>query len=275
MVGIEADKRYNLQIPLSKTLRSPNMSNSMTAEKLVGMYMNGAGRVNAQFTRHIRKVSEEVRNATLALIKERGLKEYTLKPPKAQKPPKIGTIKLVPMERSEKPPKITAAMVRELLEEVRKERKEIAERLKTLDIVDDYYIKKLTVLEAQENGDEDEPIEAPDQSDYEKAHIHAANNRSEVIRSTNCGCFYCGEIFAPSEVKKWADNLNTAICPRCNVDAVIGDRSGYVFSKEFLSGMYDRWFDKPSGVGRCDTSTENQSAGPAVSATARAAHSPV
>jgi hypothetical protein len=252
----------------------------MTAEQLVGMYLNKAGKVNAQFTRQIRKVPEAVRNAALVLIKERGLQSYVMKPPRTQKMPKTGVIKLVPMEQPKKPAKITAAMVHELLEEVRKERKEIAERLKTLDIVDGYYIKKLTILEAQENGDIDEPFETPDQLNYEAAHAHAANNRNEIIRSTNCGCFYCGEIFAPSEITKWVDDWRnnrqrfTAICPRCNVDAVIGDRSGYVFSKEFLSGMYDRWFDKPSGVGRCDTSTENQSVGPAASAAASATHSP-
>ena len=171
---------------------------------------------------------------------------------------------MAPMEQPEKLPKITAAMVHELLGEVRKERAEIADRLKTLDIVDDYYIKKLAVLEAQEAQETDEadeeydaPFEAPDQSDYEKAHVHAANNRSEIILSTNCGCFYCGEIFAPSEIKKWVDHLRTAICPRCNVDAVIGDRSGYVFSKEFLSSMYDRWFEtKPETSAKPETSTE-------------------
>jgi hypothetical protein len=253
----------------------------MTAEKLIGMYLNKAGKVNAQFTRQMHKVSEEIRNATVALIKERGMRPYVVKPPRTQKTPKAGVIKLVPMEQSEKHPKITAAMVRELLEEVRKEHKKVTERLQTLDIVDDYYVKKLAILEAQENGDIDEPFEIPDQLDYEAAHTHAANNRHEIIRSTNCGCFYCGEIFAPSEITRWIDDWHnsrqrfTATCPRCGIDAVIGDKAGYVFSKEFLSGMYDRWFSTNSGVGRCDTSTENQSAGPAVSATASAAHDPV
>jgi len=257
------------------------MSSSMNSEQLVAIYLNKAGKVNSQFTRQMRKVSEEVRNATIDLIKLRGLPEYTMKPPKTPKPPKTGVIKMLPINQPEQPQKVTSAMIRELLEEVRKERAEIAERLKTLDIVDDYYIKKLTVLEAQENGDVDEPFEAPDQSDYEAAHAHAANNRSEIIKSTNCCCFYCGEIFAPSEITRWLDDWHnnrqrfTATCPRCGVDAVIGDKAGYVFSKEFMSGMYDRWFSTDSGVGRCDTSTENQSAGPAVSATARAAHDPV
>jgi hypothetical protein len=257
------------------------MSSDVTAEQLVTMYINKAGKVNAQFTRQIRKVSSEIREETMAMIISRGLPAYTEKPQRAQKTPKTGIIKLAPIEQTEKPAKITTAMIHELLEEVRKERKEIAERLKTLDIVDDYYIKKLVVLEAQENGDVDEPFEAPDQQGYEVAHAHAANNRNEIIRSTNCGCFYCGEIFAPTEITRWLDDWHsnrqrfTATCPRCGVDAVIGDKAGYVFSKEFLSGMYDRWFSTNSGVGRCDTSTENQSTGPAVSATASAVHDPV
>ena len=34
----------------------------------------------------------------------------------------------------------------------------------------------------------------------------------------------------------------TAICPFCGIDSVIGDRSGVPITKEFLSGMNQVWF---------------------------------
>ena len=253
------------------------MSSDMNSEQLVGIYLNKAGKVNSQFTRQMRKVSEEVRNATIALIKLRGLPPYEFRThPRKPKTRKI--IRFVP-EQAQKPV-ITSDMIQELLVEVRKERTSIADRLKTLDIVERYYLDKLRslgvcrVMHAASN--EDGLVEILDQTDYDEAHKHSKNNSSEVVRSGKCGCFYCCEIFVSSDVNKWADNGRTAICPKCGVDAVICDRSGYVFSEQFLQGMHDRWFnEKDSGVGRCDTSTENQSAGPAVSATARAAHDPV
>ena len=34
----------------------------------------------------------------------------------------------------------------------------------------------------------------------------------------------------------------TAICPRCGIDSVLGDRSGFPISAEFLSEMQRYWF---------------------------------
>ena len=74
------------------------------------------------------------------------------------------------------------------------------------------------------------------------AHKHSFNNREELTQSDNCGCFSCIEIFKSSEVKEWIDNGQTAHCPRCYIDAVIGDKSGYPITEDFLTKMYKRWF---------------------------------
>jgi hypothetical protein len=34
----------------------------------------------------------------------------------------------------------------------------------------------------------------------------------------------------------------TAICPRCGIDSVIGDESGYPVTREFLAAMKAHWF---------------------------------
>jgi acetone carboxylase gamma subunit len=34
----------------------------------------------------------------------------------------------------------------------------------------------------------------------------------------------------------------TALCPYCGIDSVIGDKSGFPITKEFLEKMYQHWF---------------------------------
>jgi hypothetical protein len=75
------------------------------------------------------------------------------------------------------------------------------------------------------------------------AHKHSSSHSQEIAKSRLCGCFYCLAVFAPSEIEEWCDNGNTAICPKCSVDAVIGDASKFpITSPEFLAKMHQHWF---------------------------------
>ncbi len=79
------------------------------------------------------------------------------------------------------------------------------------------------------------------------AHRHSSDHRAELLASENCGCFYCQEIYPPSAIIEWIDEDSaglgqTALCARCGVDSVIGDRSGFPVTKEFLSQMNRYWF---------------------------------
>ena len=80
-----------------------------------------------------------------------------------------------------------------------------------------------------------------------KAHTHSFKNRKQVLASKFCACFHCGEIFDPSRVNEWTDGPNedqTALCPVCGIDAVIGDLSGYdIGNKQFLDEMKKYWFE--------------------------------
>ena len=83
--------------------------------------------------------------------------------------------------------------------------------------------------------------------DLEQAHKHSSNNRVEISQSDLCGCFHCCSIFESLKIYEWIDEDKdgvgqTALCPECDVDAVIGDRSGYKIDKVFLQGMFERWF---------------------------------
>lgn len=74
------------------------------------------------------------------------------------------------------------------------------------------------------------------------AHKHSSKHRAELEKSEKCGCFFCLRIYSPSEIEDWTDGENTAICPYCSVDSVIGDASGYPITKEFLQEMRNYWF---------------------------------
>jgi len=75
------------------------------------------------------------------------------------------------------------------------------------------------------------------------AHPHCNNNRSELAASEIASCFYCCEIFDPKEVKDWVDRNDTALCPKCGIDSVIGAASGFpVGNPKFLEQMREKWF---------------------------------
>jgi hypothetical protein len=75
------------------------------------------------------------------------------------------------------------------------------------------------------------------------AHKHSSNHRAELEKSSVCGCFYCLSIFPPSDITEWTDDGQTALCPSCPVDSVIGSASGYPITREFLQGMHSYWFE--------------------------------
>ena len=83
--------------------------------------------------------------------------------------------------------------------------------------------------------------------DVRDAHAHSSNHRAELVRSAQCGCFYCCAAFPPSEVLAWVDEDangegQTALCPRCGIDSVIGDASGFEIRVAFLETMRKHWF---------------------------------
>ena len=74
------------------------------------------------------------------------------------------------------------------------------------------------------------------------AHDHSTKHRLEVMASDKCGCFYCLGVFSPHEIVEWIDAGETAMCPRCGIDSVIGSKSGYPLTQQFLEEMHLHWF---------------------------------
>ena len=82
------------------------------------------------------------------------------------------------------------------------------------------------------------------------AHNHSSDHRSEIEASCLCRCFYCLDLFPPQKVERWLnEGSGTALCPSCQIDAVIGDRSGYpVCLSEFAQAMHERWFEASNSL---------------------------
>ena len=84
--------------------------------------------------------------------------------------------------------------------------------------------------------------------DLERAHKECIRNRKRIERSTKCGCFYCLKTFAPTDITEWVQERTlpgeTAICPHCGIDAVLGDSTGVSLSTEFLTAMHAHWFKR-------------------------------
>lgn len=70
----------------------------------------------------------------------------------------------------------------------------------------------------------------------------AMKNRDHLAEG-EVGCYYCIEMYDASEIKEWTDNEQTAICPKCGIDAIVA-KSQHELSKDILEEAHDYWFGK-------------------------------
>lgn len=77
------------------------------------------------------------------------------------------------------------------------------------------------------------------------AHQFSSYHKEQLENSRKCGCFYCLKIFSPKVFTEddWTDEDNTALCPYCGIDAILGDASGLEITEDFLKEMKKYWFD--------------------------------
>ena len=77
---------------------------------------------------------------------------------------------------------------------------------------------------------------------WDAAREHASRHRAEVQASARCACFFCFHTFPQTAIKAWVDSDQTALCPACGIDAVIGDASKHRLDGTFLRQMHTRFF---------------------------------
>jgi hypothetical protein len=88
----------------------------------------------------------------------------------------------------------------------------------------------------------------PERRILRRAHQHSIRHREEILASKQCGCFFCCAIFTPQEIEEWVDDEPdgpevTALCPKCGIDSVIDDQSGFPITADFLNRMKRWWFN--------------------------------
>lgn len=67
-------------------------------------------------------------------------------------------------------------------------------------------------------------------------------NKELINISDLCGCYHCCQTFKRDEIKNYTDNGKTAICPKCDIDTVLGDKCGFSLTKDFLESAKKYWF---------------------------------
>ncbi len=82
------------------------------------------------------------------------------------------------------------------------------------------------------------------------------NNWAQIQASTACGCCNCQLTFLPADIVAWTgldfddvDNpeaiaRQTALCPHCGSEAVLGNASGLPVDPQFLGRMNEAWFQR-------------------------------
>ena len=82
---------------------------------------------------------------------------------------------------------------------------------------------------------------------YDLAGKASFENRKSIGESRMCGCYFCRRVFPASEVTEWISDTrgDTAVCPYCSIDSVIGDASGIPLWEDVLEEIREFMFGGP------------------------------
>jgi hypothetical protein len=76
-------------------------------------------------------------------------------------------------------------------------------------------------------------------------HKHSLKNKFEVLNSKKCACFHCFRIYDPIDIDTYLqenDGQETALCPLCITDTIIGDASGFNLTDEMIDALACEYF---------------------------------
>jgi hypothetical protein len=90
------------------------------------------------------------------------------------------------------------------------------------------------------------PALPDDVASYTSAHAFASKHRVAVEASAQCVCFSCFARFKPAAITKWIDAQQTALCPKCGLDSVLGEASGSRIDDAFLRRLHIHIFSTPA-----------------------------
>jgi hypothetical protein len=76
--------------------------------------------------------------------------------------------------------------------------------------------------------------------ELKKAHSHSYKNKDELSKSNKCSCFHCFQTFHSKEIETYLgeyDGKETALCPYCMFDTIIGDASGIELADDLIDAL--------------------------------------
>lgn len=82
------------------------------------------------------------------------------------------------------------------------------------------------------------PVSTIESKLFEDAHKHASQHRVELEASPTAACFTCFKRFPTASIKAWIDANQTALCPACGLDSVLGSASLVPLDDKFLRRMH-------------------------------------
>jgi hypothetical protein len=85
---------------------------------------------------------------------------------------------------------------------------------------------------------------------FEEIHKESGWHEEAIKKSKICGCFHCKNTFPPSEIENWLEESKdglpgpgqTAMCPKCGIDAVLPESDKYQITIELLEAMNKHFF---------------------------------
>jgi hypothetical protein len=220
-------------------------TNEELAERLASKYLNAVGVRSCQFVIQFKKLSKEAQDLVNVKLVQKGFPAFN--PVQTS----IGRFRQSPKAKATTPPIAKTLSDEELREEtelsaalnsIRIDTGIVQEFLNKLNSAEDVYRHRLCELRGIPF---DGPIHDPYKAIYKDAHSHSHKNVMEVMASEKCGCFFCRATYSPEAITEFVEDGQTALCPNCGVDAVIGDKAGYELTDEFLLAMFRRWFSVP------------------------------
>jgi hypothetical protein len=88
-------------------------------------------------------------------------------------------------------------------------------------------------------------------TDLEAIQHYCSCHKPLLLDSSHAGCIRCGSTFSPDEIHDWIDESDgkrghsrgeTAVCPRCGVDAVLPSAAPVAMDAHLLSALQSYWF---------------------------------
>lgn len=80
------------------------------------------------------------------------------------------------------------------------------------------------------------------EAQLKKLHTYSSHNRNLIMLANRCYCFHCKTALDRHEIKEYADDGQTAICPKCGIDAIIPDSIEDSIDEKTISEMQEYWF---------------------------------